>query len=82
MAPMRCVLHRLYNKEAVLMALLDKASLPEVAGHLRSLKDVTVLQLSLNPSFRPSAQADAHHNTLTSQYACPVTGLEMNGRYR
>ena len=64
------------------MALLDKASLPDVARHLRSLKDVTVLQLSLNPSFQPSAQATAHHDTLAAQYACPVTGLEMNGRYR
>ena len=75
-------LHRIYNKEAVLMALLDKSSIPEVARHIRSLKDVTLLQLTVNPSFKPSSKADAYNDTHTSQYVCPVAGLEMSGRYR
>lgn len=29
---------RLYNKEAVLMALLDKSNMPDIAKHIRSLK--------------------------------------------
>ena len=29
---------RLFNKEALLLALLDKSSLPEKAKHIRSLK--------------------------------------------
>ena len=63
------------------MALLDKSSIPEVARHIRSLKDVTLLQLTVNPSYKPSSKADAYNDTQASQYACPVTGLEMSGRY-
>jgi hypothetical protein len=77
-----CVEYRLYNKEAVLLALLDKPSIPEVARHVRSLKDVTVLQLSVNSSYKPSSKADTYNDTQTSQYVCPVTGLEMSGIYR
>jgi hypothetical protein len=77
-----CELGRLYNKEAVLMALLDKSNMPEVARHIRSLKDVTVLQLTLNPSYKPSDKADTYNDTQTSEFACPVTALEMSGRYR
>lgn len=73
---------RLYNKEAVLMALLDKSNIPEVARHIRSTKDVTVLQLTVNPSYRHSGKADTYNDTQTAQYACPVAGLEMSGRYR
>ena len=77
-----CVDYRLYNKEAVLLALLDKSSIPEVARHIRSLKDVAVLQLTVNSSYKPSSKADTYNDTQTSQYVCPVTGLEMSGRYR
>lgn len=31
-------LYRLYNKESVLVALLDKSNMPEIANHVRSLK--------------------------------------------
>lgn len=77
-----CELGRIYNKEAVLMALLDKSNIPEVARHIRSLKDVTVLQLTLNPSYKPTSNAGAYNDTQTAQHACPVTGLEMSGRYK
>lgn len=73
---------RLYNKEAVLMALLDKSNMPEVARHIRSMKDVTVLQLTVNPSYKQSSKADTYNDTQTAQHSCPVTGLEMSGRYR
>lgn len=77
-----CDLGRLYNKEAVLMALLDKSNMPEVARHIRSMKDVTVLQLTVNPSYKQSSKADTYNDTQTAQHSCPVTGLEMSGRYR
>ena len=32
------ILPRLYNKETVLMTLLDKTNIPDIAKHLRSLK--------------------------------------------
>lgn len=64
------------------MALLDKSNMPEVGQHIRSLKDITVLQLTLNPSYKPSGKADAYNDVQAAQYVCPVTGLEMSGRYR
>ena len=33
-----CGLGRLYNKDAVIETLLDRANLPETAQHIRSLK--------------------------------------------
>ena len=64
------------------MALLDKSNMPEVARHIRSLKDVTVLQLTVNPSYKPTNAADTYNDTQTAPYACPVAGLEMSGRYK
>lgn len=64
------------------MALLDKSNMPEVARHIRSMKDVTVLQLTVNPSYKQSGKADTYNDTQTAQHSCPVTGLEMSGRYR
>ena len=33
-----CGLGHLYNKDALIMALLDKTLLPETAGHIKSIK--------------------------------------------
>ena len=73
---------RLYNKECVLMALLDKSNIPEVASHIRNLKDVVELKLTVNPGYKPSDKADGYNDVQAAQYVCPVTGLEMSGRYR
>lgn len=73
---------RLYNKESVLMALLDKSNIPEVASHIRNLKDVVELKLTVNPGYKPSDKADGYNDVQAAQYVCPVTGLEMSGRYR
>ena len=74
--------HRLYNKEALLLTLLDKPGLPDLAKHIRSLKDVVELKLTVNPGYKPAAAADGYNDTQTAEYVCPVTGLEMSGRYR
>ncbi|PIK55818.1 hypothetical protein BSL78_07306 [Apostichopus japonicus] len=78
-----CELGRLYNKEAVLEFLLDKGSC-QSAQHLRSLKDFKELKLTDNPAYRgPSNdKGDAYSDNQASLYVCPVTGLEMSGRYR
>ena len=73
---------RLYNKEALLLALLDKPNMPEIARHIRSLKDVTELKLTPNPSYKPDDKADTYNDVQAAEYVCPVTGLEMSGRYR
>ena len=64
------------------MALLDKSNIPEVASHIRNLKDVVELKLTLNPGYKPSDKADGYNDVQAAQYVCPVTGLEMSGRYR
>ena len=75
-------LHRLYNKEALLLCLLDKTNVPEVVSHIRSLKEVVQLALTTNPSYKAAAKVGGYNDEGTSQYICPVTGLEMSGRYR
>lgn len=75
-----CELGKLYNKECLLLALLDKSSLPEVAKHIRSLRDVVELCLVPNPSYKPIvAMAEASQS---AEFVCPVSGLEMSGRHR
>ena len=64
------------------MALLDKSSMPEVARHIRSLKDVVELKLTINPSYRPSDKAASYNGVQSAEFVCPVSGLEMSGRYR
>lgn len=76
-----CELGRLYNKESLLLALLDKPSLPEVAQHIRSLRDIVELQLTPNPAYKPHATAMAEA-TKDAEFVCPISGLEMSGRHR
>ena len=39
------------------------------------------LKLTANPAFTSDA-SKAGSDVLLSEYICPVTGLEMNGRYK
>jgi hypothetical protein len=73
-----CELGRLYNKESLLMALLDKDNIPEIVRHVRSLKDVTEIKLTPNPSYQPS---EKNNDDQSSQYICPISNLEMNGHH-
>eukprot|EP00054_Salpingoeca_dolichothecata_P010319 m.57826 g.57826 ORF g.57826 m.57826 type:complete len:288 (-) comp18932_c0_seq1:33-896(-) len=69
-------LGRLYNKEAILNFLLTKNEFGEKqlqrVKHIKSLKDVTSLNLTANPSPKEDS----------ANFICPVTSLEMNGLYR
>ncbi|KAJ2785284.1 Replication termination factor 2 [Coemansia javaensis] len=71
-------LGRLYNREAVLEYLLERAA-PNGGGsskacaHIRSLKDVVALSLEPNP-----ARAKAGDGT-GAPFVCPITMKEMNG---
>lgn len=65
-------LGNLYNKEAVVQALLAK-SIPRSLGHISSMKhliDVVLTEVD-------GAAADA-----AVRFACPVTGLPMSGKSR
>ena len=83
-----CEMGRLYNKEAVIEMLLnkDRSTSPPWASHIEKLKDVVELDLTINPAYeakRKDAVGDGmYQDKLVSRYQCPVTGLEMNGRFK
>lgn len=74
---------RLYNKEEVLTRLLDKSAEPGIS-HIRGLKDIKELTLTPNPGYKHGGanKGDAYTDHQAAEYICPVTSLEMNGKYR
>lgn len=83
---MGCELGKLYNKESVLEFLLDrnKFECAHNFKHLRGLKDLKELNLTVNPSEtrKQAEKGDAYIDSLTANYICPVVGVEMNGMFR
>jgi len=82
-----CEMGRLYNKESIIELLLnkDRSNAPANTEHLEKLKDVVELQLQPNPAFDSSKHAvgdGLYNDALISPWICPVTGLEMNGRFK
>jgi len=82
-----CEMGRLYNKEAVIELLLskDRSAAPARTEHIEKLKDIVELQLTPNPAFddkRASVGDGMYVDRLVSPWICPVTGLEMNGRFK
>jgi len=79
-----CELGRLYNKEAVIEYLLNKEIQSDTAIHIRNLKDIVNLNLTNNPAYKKgiAEKGDEYIDIQLSEYICPVTGLEMNGRHR
>ncbi|XP_024515699.1 protein RTF2 homolog isoform X1 [Selaginella moellendorffii] len=68
-------LGNLYNKEALVHALITK-SLPKKFRHIRGLKDLTPVHLSAIPGVDPD---DEHVET---KFQCPVSGQEFNGKFK
>jgi hypothetical protein len=74
----------LYNKDSILEYLLDRMKFEHGPTYIKKMKDVKELQLTENPSFK------SNHNDLGNEYLdvysspfiCPLTGLEMNGKYK
>eukprot|EP00884_Botryococcus_braunii_P009402 jgi/Botrbrau1/18463/Bobra.0072s0046.1 len=87
LSPPCCVdeLGFLFNKEAVIQALMDKA-IPKGLAHISSLKHLTDLQLTRTSSrecARPAVTTARNFQPGNeAEFACPITGLEMNGKYR
>ncbi|KAK8729796.1 hypothetical protein OTU49_008327 [Cherax quadricarinatus] len=77
-----CEMGRMYNKEEILTRLLDKSSEPGMS-HIRGLKDIKELNLTLNPGYKQvgANKGDAYTDHQAAKYICPVTSLEMNGKY-
>ncbi|XP_027566316.1 replication termination factor 2 isoform X2 [Pipra filicauda] len=83
-----CELGRLYNKDAIIEFLLDKSpdkTPMESASHIKSIKNVTELNLVDNPAWsgdKESIKGDKYDDLQSARFICPVVGLEMNGRHR
>lgn len=82
-----CELGRLYNKEAIIEKLLsaksEGKSEDRIASHIKSLKDIRELQLEPNPAFtgEKAKVGDAYNDRSKAEWICPLTSLEMNGRF-
>lgn len=74
-----CEQGHLYNKTAIIEQLLDKNPLE----HIKNLRNVRVLNLTKNPEFLNGIEKqNCFIDKNASMYICPVTKLEMNGKYR
>lgn len=76
-----CVIDRLgnvFNKEALVKALLGK-NLPKAFGHIKGLKDMITIHLSVIPGL--DLDDNAHVGSET-RFQCPISGLEFNGKYK
>lgn len=76
-----CVIDRLgnvFNKEALVKALLGK-NLPKAFGHIKGLKDMITIHLSVIPGL--DLDENAHVGSET-RFQCPISGLEFNGKYK
>ncbi|XP_053675636.1 replication termination factor 2 [Anopheles nili] len=71
-----CGLGRLYSKQNVIEALLDKEKITESCAHIKSLKDIKNLNLTANPAYNESK------DDKSSPYICALIGLEMSGQFR
>jgi len=73
-----CALGKLYNKDAILEYLLDRGAYgdgEDICGHIRSLKDLKTLKLTLNSLKAPPVDASSNY----APFVCPLNLKEMNG---
>ena len=93
-----CELGRLYNKEAIIEKLLESKAgakengdkvMPDAStDHIKSLKDVKELQLTDNPAHDrktkegSSVGGEGFLDRKIAPYICPISGLEMSGRFK
>ncbi|XP_071965593.1 uncharacterized protein [Antedon mediterranea] len=81
-----CQLGMLYNKESVLEFLIEvEKPANSNCDHIKTLKDIKDLNLTDNPTFQKDEimkGGGVYNDTLIAEYICPITGLEMNGRYK
>ena len=70
-------LGNLFNKEAILNALINKSMTIQFA-HIRSLKDVKTLKLCKNLNY---SILDEKESELPALFSCPITKMEFNGNH-
>eukprot|EP00210_Caulerpa_lentillifera_P005670 g5422.t1 len=76
----------LFNKDAVVKALIDK-TIPRSLSHIMSLKHLISIQLSRKPSVKQRELVKDSSNYQRSRdgeikFQCPLTGLEFNGCFQ
>lgn len=87
-----CQLGRLYNKEAICTYLVEKRLRKKekdttkiranpLMRHITKLNHVRTLKLSKKPQSSKAQQASSASDAFRATYVCPISGLEMNGRY-
>ncbi|KAL3158830.1 hypothetical protein ABBQ32_011556 [Trebouxia sp. C0010 RCD-2024] len=77
-------LGNLYNKDAMVQALVTK-SLPASLSYISSLKHLVDLRLTRNENADKAVNITTQGNFQPSneaQFVCPITGQELNGRFR
>ncbi|UJR15930.1 hypothetical protein I4U23_002850 [Adineta vaga] len=74
----------LYNKDAILEYLLDRQSFEHGPSYIKKLKDVKELKLTENSSFKSNHNefGNEYLDVYTSPFICPITFVEMNGKYK
>ncbi|XP_073826724.1 replication termination factor 2 [Musca autumnalis] len=77
-----CGLGRLYSKQNVIERLLEKETMPDVAKHIKNLKDIKQLNLTPNPAYAETEKTEGLLDTSHAPYICKLTGLEMSGKFR
>jgi len=75
-----CPLGNLFNKEAVITHLLQK-TMPEAFSYIKSLKDLIPVNFAPNPLSDTMVAVQDGGQEAPAQFVCPVTGVEVNGRY-
>ncbi|XP_042488581.1 replication termination factor 2 [Macadamia integrifolia] len=73
-----CVIDRLgnvFNKEPLVEALLGK-KLPKGFGHIKGLRDMIPIELSVIPGVKDD------DISIETKFQCPISGLEFNGKYK
>ncbi|GLT25388.1 hypothetical protein SLA2020_005190 [Shorea laevis] len=71
-----CVIDKLgnvFNKEALVEALLER-KLPKEFGHIKGLKDMVNIKMSMIPGEELVGDV--------ARFQCPISGLEFNGKYK
>lgn len=79
-----CQLGYLYNKDRLIEHLLEaRLGSQTPITHLKSLKDVKELKLVEKlDSGSNNHQISAGKEKFRAQYVCPISGLDMNGKYK
>jgi len=86
-----CRLGKLYNKDAIIKYLLNKKAYGDgdiICKHITSIKDVTTLNLTVNPAYSSSNKHSSivtntvGNDVLIPQFVCPITMKEMSGKYK